>query len=129
MTNGFKQVAKCATDVGRLGALGADLSRQYGQLASDATGAAAATSNADVSVRIRSGVQELGRACLELVKAGGTCQMAPQGDTFAQRDVADSARHVSEKVLVTDFSVHISLTLDFLYCRSLLELHCLSAYL
>ncbi|PNF41180.1 Talin-1 [Cryptotermes secundus] len=93
-----EMVAKSATDVGRLGALGADLSRQYGQLASDATGAAAATSNADVSTRIRSGVQELGRACLELVKAGGACQMAPQGDTFAQRDVADSARHVSEKV-------------------------------
>lgn len=92
------QVAKSATDVARLGALAADLSRQYGQLAADATGAAAATSNADVSSRIRTGVQELGRACLELVKAGGACQMAPQGDTFAQRDVADSARHVSEKV-------------------------------
>ncbi|KDR19212.1 Talin-1 [Zootermopsis nevadensis] len=93
-----EMVAKSATDVARLGALGADLSRQYGQLAADATGAAAATSNADVSSRIRSGVQELGRACLELVKAGGACQMAPQGDTFAQRDVADGARHVSEKV-------------------------------
>lgn len=93
-----EMVAKSATDVARLGALGAELSRQYGQLAADATGAAAATSNADVSSRIRTGVQELGRACLELVKAGGACQMAPQGDTFAQRDVADSARHVSEKV-------------------------------
>jgi talin len=107
----MSQVAKSATDVGRLGALGADLSRQYGQLASDATGAAAATSNADVSTRIRSGVQELGRACLELVKAGGACQMAPQGDTFAQRDVADSARHVSEKVLIID----INFSLDFVY--------------
>ncbi|PSN52989.1 Talin-1 [Blattella germanica] len=91
-------VAKSATDVGKLGQLGADLSRQYAQLASDATGAAAATSNADVSTRIRSGVQELGRACLELVKAGGACQMAPQGDTFAQREVSDGARTVSEKV-------------------------------
>ncbi|KAJ9593984.1 hypothetical protein L9F63_014625, partial [Diploptera punctata] len=93
-----EMVAKSATDVGRLGQLGADLSRQYAQLASDASGAAAATSNADVSSRIRMGVQELGRACLELVKSGGACQMAPQGDTFAQRDVSDSARHVSEKV-------------------------------
>jgi talin len=111
----MSQVAKSATDVGRLGALGADLSRQYGQLASDATGAAAATSNADVSTRIRSGVQELGRACLELVKAGGACQMAPQGDTFAQRDVADSARHVSEKVLIIDLSVHT----NYIYFRIL----------
>lgn len=111
----MSQVAKSATDVGRLGALGADLSRQYGQLASDATGAAAATSNADVSTRIRSGVQELGRACLELVKAGGACQMAPQGDTFAQRDVADSARHVSEKVHIIDFSYFgFCLMLNFL---------------
>lgn len=115
----MSQVAKSATDVARLGALGADLSRQYGQLAADATGAAAATSNADVSSRICSGVQELGRACLELVKAGGACQMAPQGDTFAQRDVADSARHVSEKViarnvLIASFNANINFSLGCL---------------
>lgn len=77
------------------------MARQYGQLAGDASGAAAATANADVSYRLRSGVQELGRSCHDLVRAAGTCQMAPHGDSFATRDVADSARHVSEKVLLT----------------------------
>jgi len=82
-----------------LGALAAELTHQYCQLASDSTGAAMSTTNADVSSRLNAGVQELGRACLDLVSAGGACQMAPLGDTFTQRDVAESARHVSEKVL------------------------------
>nr|CAD7594785.1 unnamed protein product [Timema genevievae] len=93
-----EMVSKSGTDVARLGPLAAELSHQYGQLAHDSVGAAASTSNADVSVRLRTGVQELGRACLDLVKSGGTCQMAPQGDTFAQREVSESGRVVSEKV-------------------------------
>ncbi|KAJ4445576.1 hypothetical protein ANN_12257 [Periplaneta americana] len=82
---------KCAIDPGRLGALSAELSRLYVQLATDATGAAAATPNAEVAARILSGIQELGRACQEVVKLGSTCQVA-------QKEVADSARHVSQKV-------------------------------
>nr|CAD7194456.1 unnamed protein product [Timema douglasi] len=93
-----EMVSKSGTDVARLGPLAAELSHHYGQLAHDSVGAAASTSNADVSVRLRTGVQELGRACLDLVKSGGTCQMAPQGDTFAQREVSESGRVVSEKV-------------------------------
>nr|CAD7458197.1 unnamed protein product [Timema tahoe] len=98
MFTGDMCVSKSGTDVARLGPLAAELSHQYGQLAHDSVGAAASTSNADVSVRLRTGVQELGRACLDLVKSGGTCQMAPQGDTFAQREVSESGRVVSEKV-------------------------------
>ncbi|XP_063237314.1 talin-1 isoform X2 [Bacillus rossius redtenbacheri] len=93
-----EMVTKSGTDAARLGPLCAELSHGYGQLAHDAVGAAAATSNADVSARIRAGVQDLGRACLDLVRSGGTCQMAPQGDTYAQRDVSESSRVVSEKV-------------------------------
>lgn len=35
---------------------------------------------------------------MDLVKAGNNCQMAPLGDSFTQRDVADAAKHVSERV-------------------------------
>jgi hypothetical protein len=35
---------------------------------------------------------------LELVRSGGQCQAAPPGDVFCQREVAESARNVSEKV-------------------------------
>ncbi|XP_049847483.1 talin-1 isoform X1 [Schistocerca gregaria] len=91
-------VAKSGTEPSHLGALGAELARWYAQLAQDSIGAAAATSNAEVSSRIRGGVQELGRACQTLVQAGGSCQLAGPHDTYAQRDVADGARLVSEKV-------------------------------
>lgn len=42
-------------------------------------------------------VHELGQASIDLVKAGGACQAAPR-DTFSQRDLFESARHVKEKV-------------------------------
>lgn len=45
-------------------------------------------------------VHELGGACIELVKAGGSCQAAPR-DTFSQRDLSESARQVKEKVGVS----------------------------
>lgn len=93
-----EMVSKSGNDPARLGQLAAELTHQYCKLAADSTGAAMSTTNADVSSRIRTSVQELGRSCLDLVAAGGACQMAPTGDTFAQRDVADSARNVSEKV-------------------------------
>ncbi|XP_052124986.1 talin-1 isoform X3 [Frankliniella occidentalis] len=93
-----EMVSKSGNDPARLGQLAAELTHQYCKLAADSTGAAMSTTNADVSSRIRTSVQELGRSCLDLVASGGACQMAPTGDTFAQRDVADSARHVSEKV-------------------------------
>jgi talin len=70
---------------------------KYFQLANDARGAIATTISQDVGVRLRCGVQELGRACIELVKFGHAVQFSP-GDSFAIRDIADSNRVVSEKV-------------------------------
>ncbi|XP_024872022.1 talin-1 isoform X2 [Temnothorax curvispinosus] len=88
---------KSSTDVARLGPLAVDISHKYTQLARDTSGASAAASNADVSARLRTGVQELGRACADIVRAAGTCQMAP-GDAYAQREVAEYSKIVTEKV-------------------------------
>ncbi|XP_076679087.1 talin_middle and talin-RS domain-containing protein rhea isoform X2 [Andrena cerasifolii] len=88
---------KSSTDVARLGPLAVDISHKYTQLARDTSGASAAASNADVSARLRTGVQELGRACADIVRAAGTCQMSP-GDAYAQREVAEYCKIVTEKV-------------------------------
>jgi hypothetical protein len=92
-------VSKAGTsDASRLAPLGAELARQYTQLAADAGGAASSTSNPDVAQRLTGGVHELGQACVELVRTGGACHMGPAGDSFAQREVAEAGRTVSEKV-------------------------------
>ncbi|XP_043256411.1 talin-1 isoform X1 [Colletes gigas] len=88
---------KSSTDVARLGPLAVDISHKYTQLARDTSGASAAASNADVSARLRTGVQELGRACADIVRAAGTCQMS-SGDAYAQREVAEHSKIVTEKV-------------------------------
>ncbi|XP_070163641.1 talin-2 isoform X3 [Polyergus mexicanus] len=88
---------KSSTDVARLGPLAVDISHKYTQLARDTSGASAAASNADVSAKLRTGVQELGRACADIVRAAGTCQMSP-GDAYAQREVAEQSKIVTEKV-------------------------------
>ncbi|XP_032666465.1 talin-2 isoform X5 [Odontomachus brunneus] len=88
---------KSSTDVARLGPLAVDISHKYTQLARDTSGASAAASNADVSARLRTGVQELGRACADIVRAAGICQMSP-GDVYAQREVAEHSKIVTEKV-------------------------------
>ncbi|KAK4327375.1 hypothetical protein Pmani_002156 [Petrolisthes manimaculis] len=91
-----EMVGKVTTEAGQLGTLGANISHEYGSLASDSAGAIKQTSNVEVSNRLRSSVHELGQANIDLVKAGGACQAAPR-DTFSQRDLFESARHVKEK--------------------------------
>lgn len=90
------QVGKASTDPSQLASLGASVSHQYSSLASDSSGAIRQTTNAEVASRLRSSVHELGQACIDLVKSGGSVQSAPR-DTFSQRDLAESARHVGEK--------------------------------
>lgn len=89
-------VGKSSSDASQLGALGASLSHQFNSLASDSAGAIRQSSNVEVGNRLRSSVHELGQACIDIVKAGGACQAAPR-DTFCQRDLSESARHVKEK--------------------------------
>lgn len=66
-------------------------------MAEDCRGAIATALGSDVAFRIRSSVQELGTALIELVRNAGLVRANPQ-DNFAKRDLADTARYVSEKV-------------------------------
>lgn len=92
-----EMVSKSSTDVSQLGSLASELTRQYTQVAMDCGGAGASSSNPEVAGRLASAVAELGRASIGIVRSAGACQAAP-GDTVAQRDLADNARSVSEKV-------------------------------
>lgn len=90
-------VAHAGHDPSRLTPLAADLSHHYASLAGDARGAMATSTSVEVPGRIRTGVQDLGKACINLTKSAGACQGNP-GDSYTQRELAENARHVSEKV-------------------------------
>lgn len=88
--------AKANSDVSRLAPLSADLSHRYTQLAADSIGAAASATNGEVSMRLRDVVQALGLAIIDLIRAGGQCQI--NNDSIAQNEVTDCSRVVNEKV-------------------------------
>lgn len=88
--------SKAATDVSKLAPLSADLSHRYTQLAADSIGAAASATNGEVSMRLRDVVQALGLSCIDLIKAGGQCQI--KNDVIAQHEVSECSRIVNEKV-------------------------------
>ncbi|CAL7950201.1 unnamed protein product [Xylocopa violacea] len=54
-------------------------------------------STADVSARLRTGVQELSRACADVVRVAETCQILPD-DAYTQREVIEQGKIDSEKV-------------------------------
>ncbi len=93
-------VIKSSSDPGQLGKLASHISECYQELARDAKGASGemARNNPEMGARIRSSVQELGQATIELIKATGSCQLTPN-DTFALKDVSENAREVGEKVI------------------------------
>lgn len=76
--------------------LSADLSHKYAQLANDSIGAAAASTNGEVAMRLKEVVQALGGACVELVNAGD--QYQARKDENATREIADYSKNVTEKV-------------------------------
>merc|ERR1719225_2408037 len=104
MMSSTKEIARTAQDIviksssepDQLGRLASHISTCYQELAADAKSASSGMGNADIGTRIRSSVKELGNSTIELIKATGSCQMSPQ-DSFALRDVSESARSVGEK--------------------------------
>ncbi|XP_071788038.1 talin-1-like isoform X4 [Asterias amurensis] len=88
-------VTKANSNVGDLGTLANNLSHEYTKLAEDARGAMAST-NPEVAQRIKSAVDNLGNASIELVKNAGTVQCNPT-DNMAKKDLVDNARNVVEK--------------------------------
>ncbi|KRT81226.1 hypothetical protein AMK59_5662, partial [Oryctes borbonicus] len=99
-----KDIAKIASEMStkatiepqRLAPLSADISQKYAQLANDSVGAAAASTNGEVTIRLKEVVQALGGACIDLVHAGDHCQT--RSDENAIRDIADCSKNVTEKV-------------------------------
>nr|XP_022902800.1 talin-2 isoform X2 [Onthophagus taurus] len=99
-----KDIAKIASEMctkatlepQRLAPLSADLSHKYTQLANDSLGAAATSTNGDISIRLKEAVQDLGGACVDVVHAGDQCQM--RKDEGSIRAIGDASRNVSEKV-------------------------------
>merc|ERR1719278_1166019 len=104
MMSSTKEIARTVQDIviqssnepDALGNLATHISTCYQQLANDAKRASQGTSSAEMGQRIRVSVQELGQATIELVKATGSCQIAPK-DSHVLRDVSENARSVSEK--------------------------------
>ncbi|XP_076439084.1 talin-1-like isoform X2 [Babylonia areolata] len=90
-------IGKSTTNVGQLGVLANQMTRDYNQLASASCGAAAATNNSDIANRIRTTVQDLGKSCIEVVQDAGRLQSDPS-DSYGQRDLCDHARTIAEKV-------------------------------
>ncbi|XP_022084654.1 talin-1-like isoform X6 [Acanthaster planci] len=96
-----RNVSKANSNVGELGTLANNLSHEYSKLAEDARGAMASTNpevgpRFEVAQRIKSAVDNLGNASIELVKNAGTVQCNPT-DNMAKRDLVDNARSVVEK--------------------------------
>ncbi|KRZ04679.1 Talin-1 [Trichinella zimbabwensis] len=92
-----EMVAKSYSNVEEIGALATELTKNYCMLANDARGACAAASSSEVAQKIRVSVQELGTACIELIKHAGACRANPQ-DHFSKQDLAYSARRTTEEV-------------------------------
>ncbi|XP_013386332.1 talin-1 isoform X1 [Lingula anatina] len=90
-------VGKSSNNPEELGGLGNQLTREYGELASESQGATSCSSTAEIGHQIKRTVQDLGRLCIELVQDAGHLQSSP-GDSFAKRDLVEHARAVSEKV-------------------------------
>jgi talin len=100
-------VAKSSTNVQELGALASKLTNHYSMLADDSRGAIICTSTSEVAHRIRTAVVSLGHAASELVKNAGSVQGSPH-DSFCQRDLADAARAVSERVSLSRSNIYAS---------------------
>ena len=80
-----------------MGQLGDSITHIYRQLVTDTQGAVGTTSSVEIAMRINSTVHDLGRTCIELVKAG-VARQGVSDDFFTQLDLSDAARLVDDKV-------------------------------
>ncbi|BFZ14072.1 hypothetical protein BsWGS_17114 [Bradybaena similaris] len=90
-------MAKSTTNVGQLGVLANQLTRDYTALANASIGAASACNNIEIGNRIRTTVQDLGKSCIELVQDAGNLQTNPT-DHYTQQELTEHAKNVQEKV-------------------------------
>ncbi|XP_055873161.1 talin-1 isoform X5 [Biomphalaria glabrata] len=90
-------IGKSTTNVGQLGVLANQLTRDFVALANDSLGAAQAANSTEIGNRIRSTVQDLGKSCVELVQDAGNLQGNPT-DQFTLKELSDHAKSVQERV-------------------------------
>lgn len=80
----------------KLGPLAIDLSHKYTQLIQDSLGAMIVASNSDVSVKLKMYIQELGKACIDIVKLAGS--HSTTSDETHTRKMFDHSKIVNEIV-------------------------------
>ncbi|CAH1788698.1 unnamed protein product [Owenia fusiformis] len=89
-------VGKSGTKVSELGPLANALTHAYNQLAKDSQGATSSVTNPEIAKKIRTAVQDLGNASMDIIKDCGNLQANP-GDQFAKKDIVDHNKIVAEK--------------------------------
>ncbi|XP_058805664.1 talin-2 isoform X2 [Phymastichus coffea] len=104
MVESVKEISRLAHEISnnsamsstKLGPLAIDLSHKYTQLIEDSLGAMVVTSNPDISVKLRMYIQELGKACIDIVKSAGTHGII--SDEIYTRQIFDYSRIVNDIV-------------------------------
>ncbi|XP_062870852.1 talin-1 isoform X2 [Trichomycterus rosablanca] len=92
-----EMVTKSNTNPDELGGLANQLTNEFGDLASEARGAAITAENDEIGSHIKKQVTELGYGCTSLVTKAGALQCSPN-DSITKKELIDAARKVSEKV-------------------------------
>ncbi|CRL03205.1 CLUMA_CG016230, isoform B [Clunio marinus] len=87
--------SKAAFDPSKLAPLSVEMTRHYTQLAQDSIGASSLTTSPDVSIRIKTTVQDLGRSVTHLIQSTGGVR---KDDPNSLQETSKGARDVSEKV-------------------------------
>jgi talin len=92
-----EMASKSVTNVQDLGALANTLTHNYNKLAAESCRISLACPSTQVSIRIKSAVQQLGTSCIELVQDAGSLQSNPNAG-YARRDMTVHSRKAIENV-------------------------------
>lgn len=103
MVQSAKEIARYANEINskapydptKLAPLCVEMTRHYTQLAQDSVGASSLTTSPDVSIRIKTTVQDLGRSITHLIQATAG---ARKEDQPSLQEISKGSRDVSEKV-------------------------------
>lgn len=82
------------------------ISHKYSQLVRETIGASATASSTEISSKLRSRVQELGKACAAIIRSAGNFQMS-SNDTFSKKEMSDCCKIINEKVSQILATLHV----------------------
>ena len=102
-----KEIVKCAQDMvqksssnpGQLSEISREVTTTYSSLVDAARGALATIESSELATRLKKNGYSLGVACKDLIQAGAAVQGNPN-DTQSKKELADCARHLTEKVTI-----------------------------